>query len=214
MKALAKVRSPHAAARKAPPVVIALKREGRAWPIVVTDFVKASMQAVLDVEPDGKPGRYRLVVGPDDRPVSSSEVTYIPFQGARNAQGGFDKLRIAEPAFLKGKWGDFLPLPGELGPALNRIVLAGAYRDQEGRTWEFTESGEARWPEEKFHYELSLNDPTAACEYLQTEDLREDGGKKRFGYAWKGGKLSVYPSRLAGKKVVCDAKPLAVLTPQ
>ena len=46
MKALAKVRSPHAAARKVPPVVIALKREGRAWPIVVTDFVKASMQAV------------------------------------------------------------------------------------------------------------------------------------------------------------------------
>jgi hypothetical protein len=214
MKALAQVRSPHAAARKAPPVVIALKREGRAWPIVVTDFNKASMQAVLDVEPDAKPQRYRLVVGPDDRPVSSSEVKYIPFQGTRNAAGGFDRLTIAEPTFLKGKYGDFLRLPGELSPSLNRIVLAGTYRDEKGRTWEFTEGGEARWPEQKFFYELSLNDPAAGCDYLQTEDIREGEDKKRFGYAWKGGKLSIFPARLAGKKVVCEARPLAVLSPQ
>jgi hypothetical protein len=214
MKALAQLRSPHAAARKAAPVVIAIKREGRAVPIVVTDFNKASIQAVLDVEPEGKPGSFRLVVAPDDKPVSGSEVKYIPFQGVKNAQGGFDKLRIAEPTFMKGKWSDYLPMPGELSPSLNRIVIAGTYKDEKGRTWEFTESGEARWPEQKFFYELSLNDPTAGCEYLQTEDIREGGEKKRFGYAWKAGKLSLFPARLAGKKVVCEPRPLAVLTPQ
>jgi hypothetical protein len=213
MKALAQLRSPHAAARKAAPVVIAIKREGRAFPIVVTDFNKASIQAVLDVEPDGKPGSYRLVVAPDDKPVSSSEVKYIPFQGAKNAQGGFDKLRIAEPTFMKGKWSDYVPMPGELSPTLNRMVIAGSYKDEKGRTWEFTESGEARWPDRKFVYELSLNDPTAGCEYLQTEDIRDGEEKKRFGYAWKAGKLSVFPARRAGKKVVCDVRPLAVLTP-
>ena len=214
LKALAQVRSPHAAAKRVPPLVVALKREGRAWPIVVTDFNKASMQAVLDVEPDAKPGQYRLVVGADDRPQSSSEATYIPFQGSRNAQGRFDRLRIAEPIFLKGKWSDFLLLPGELSPSINRIVLTGTYRDEKGRTWEFTDAGEARWPDQKFVYELSLNDPTAACEYLTTEDLREGADRKHFGYAWKGGKLSIFPARLAGKKVTCEARPLAVLSPQ
>jgi hypothetical protein len=93
------------------------------------------------------------------------------------------------------------------------MVIAGSYKDEKGRTWEFTESGEARWPDRKFVYELSLNDPTAGCEYLQTEDIRDGEEKKRFGYAWKAGKLSVFPARRAGKKVVCDVRPLAVLTP-
>lgn len=214
MKALAQSRSPHAAAKKAAPVVIALKREGRAVPIVVTDFNKASIQVVLDVEPDGKPGFYRLVVAPDDKPVSSKEVKYIPFEGTRNAQGGFDRLRVAEPTFMKGRWSEYLPMPGELSPSLNRIVIAGKYKDEKGQAWEFTDAGEARWPDQTFVYELSLNDPAAACEYLQTEDIRDGNENKRFGYAWKGAKLSIFPARLAGKKVVCDARPLAVLTPQ
>jgi hypothetical protein len=215
IKSLTQLRSPHAAARKTPPLVIVIKREGRAWPIVVTDFNRASMQAVLDVEPEAKADTWRLVIGPSDRPASADEVKYVPFQGARNAQGGFDRLRIAEPTFLKGKWGDFLPLKGELNPAINRTVIAGKYKDAQGRDWEFAESGEATWPEQKFFYELSLNDPSAGCDYLQTEDLREGEDKKRFGYAWKAGKLSIFAARLAGKRVVCEEKkPLAVLTPQ
>lgn len=214
LKALTQSRSPHAVARKVSPLVIALKREGRAWPIVVTDFNRASMEAVLDVEPTAKPGAYRLVVGAEDRPMSSSEVKYVPFEGTRNSQGRFDKLRIAEPTFLKGKPADFVLLAGELSPALNRIVLAGRYRDEKGGTWEFTEGGEARTPDQTFLYEISLNDPGAGCEYLQSEDLRDGDQPKRFGFAWKGEKLSILPARLVGKKVVCEARPLAVLTPQ
>ena len=221
MSVLAALKSPHAAAKKAPPVVIAIRREGRAYPIVVTDFNKATLQAVLDVEPDGKSGSYRLVVGADDKPMSSKEVKYIRFEAGKSAQGKIERLRVAEPDFMKGKWADYIPVPGELSPQLNRLVIAGNYRDEKGRTWIFSESGEATWPELKFNYELSLNDPGANCDYLQSEaaakgveDSKGVGDKKRYGYGWKAGKLSVYPARLAGKKVVCDAKPLAVLTPQ
>ena len=221
LSVLAALKSPHAAAKKAPPVVIVIRREGRAYPIVVTDFNKASLQAVLDVEPDGKPGAYRLVVGADDKPMSSKEVKYIRFEAGRSAQGKIERLRVAEPDFMKGKWADYVPVGGELSPQLNRLVIAGNYRDEKNRTWIFSESGEATWPEQKFNYELSLNDPGANCDYLQSEgaakgvdDNKGAGDKKRYGYGWKTGKLSVYPARLAGKKVVCDAKPLAVLTPQ
>ena len=214
VKALAQLRSPHAAAKKTPPVVIAIKRDGRAFPIVVTDFDKASVQTVLDVEPDAKPGSYRLVVGAGDRPMTSREVKYVYFQGSRNAQGRFERLRFAEIFLMKGRWADYILLPGEIGPYLNRLVLAGRYKDEQGRDWEFGESGEARWPDHKFAYELSLNDPGAGCEYLQTEDLKQGADNKRFGYAWKNGKLSIFPARMANKKVRCDARPLAVLTPQ
>ncbi len=212
---LAPLKSPHAAAKKAPPVVIAIRREGRAYPIVVTDFNKASLQAVLDVEPDGKPGAYRLVVGADDKPMSSKDVKYIRFEAGRSAQGKIERLRVAEPDFMKGKWADYVRVGGELSPQLNRLVIAGNYRDEKGKTWIFNESGEAAWPEQKFNYELSLNDPGAGCDYLQSEQAAKGvDDKKRYGYGWKAGKLSVYPARLVGKKVLCDAKPLAVLTPQ
>jgi hypothetical protein len=227
LSALAALKSPHAAARKTPPVVIAIRREGRAYPIVVTDFQKASLQAVLDIEPDGKPGAYRLVVGADDKPMSSNEVKYIRFEAVKNAQGKFDRLRIAEPDFMKGKWADYVAIAGELSPALNRIIIAGKYRDEKGKSWTFSESGEATWPETKFSYELSLNDPAAHCDYLQIENAAKGGDanqsadriksaddKQRYGYAWKGGKLSIFAARLAGKKVLCDAKSVAVLTPQ
>ena len=220
LSVLAALKSPHAAAKKTPPVVIAIRRDGRAYPIVVTDFNKASLQAVLDVEPDGKPGSYRLVVGADDKPVSSSEVKYIRFEATRNAQGKLDRLRFAEPDFMKGKWAEYVPLAGELSPQLNRFVIAGKYGDEKGRSWTFSEAGEATWPEQKFNYELSLNDPGASCDYLQSESAakgeadKKGDDKKRYGYGWKAGKLSIFAARLAGKKVVCDAKPLAVLTPQ
>ena len=214
VKVLTALRSPHAAAKKVPPVVIAIKREGRAFPIVVTDFNKASVQTVLDIEPDAKPGAYRLVVGAANRPMTSEEVKYVYFQGTKNAQGKFDRLRFAEIFLMKGRWADYALLPGEISPYLNRLVLAGRYKDEQGQGWEFSESGEARWPDQKFVYELSLNDPGAGCEYLQTEDLKEGADNKRFGYAWKNGKLSIYAARMVNKKVRCESRPIAVLTPQ
>ncbi len=149
LKALTALRNPHAAAKKTPPVVIALKREGRAFPIVVTDFNKASVQTVLDIEPDAKPGFYRLVVGEGDRPMTSKEVKYVYLQGTRNVQGKFERLRFAELFLMKGKWADYILLSGEISPYINRLVLAGRYKDEQGRGWEFSESGEARWPDQK-----------------------------------------------------------------
>lgn len=213
LEALAALKSPHAAAKKAPPVVIAIKREGRSYPIVVTNFDKASLEVVLDLEPDGKPGAYRLVIGKDDRPMSSNEVKYIPFQGSKNAQGKFDRLRFSEPYFMKGKPADFRLIEGEISPYVNRAVIAGSYLDEKKRPWNFAQGGEATWPGQKLRYELSLNDPGAGCDYFHAEEDKQGAVKKPYGFAWKGGKLSILPARIAGKKVVCDTKAIAVLTP-
>lgn len=214
LEALSRTRMPHEAARKVQPVVIGIQRQGRSYPIVVTNFDKAAVQAVLDVEPGDKPNLYRLVVGPDDRPVSSSEVQYIWIRGARNADGKFDRLEMAEPTLMKGKWAEYVFSGQELAPRLNRTVLAGKYSDAKGQTWEFSDAGEAHWPQGTYTYEISLNDPRANCEYLVTEDPKSTGGKQHYGYAWKQGKLLLYRAALSGKSVKCEARAFAALTPQ
>jgi hypothetical protein len=210
---LVRTRMPHQAARKVAPVVIGIQREGRAYPIVVTNFEKASVQAVLDVEPGEKPGLYRLVLGPDDRPVSSTEVQYIWFRGNRNAEGKFDRLQMAEPVFMKGKWAEYVLAGKELTSRMNRTVIAGKYTDQKGRGWEFSEDGEAYSPDRTFPYELSLNDSRATCEYFEAEDAKASGGKVRYGYAWRAGKLLLYDAKMVGRSVQCGAKAFATLQP-
>ncbi len=214
LEALEKSRMPHQTARKVPPVVVGIQRQGRSYPIVMTNFDKASVQAVLDVEPGNEPGLYRLVIGPDDRPVSNSEVKYLWFRGERNAQGGFDRLKMAELVFSKGKWADYVFAGKELTQRLNRAVIAGKYRDEKGESWSFSESGEAYWPDRTFPYEISINDPAAGCEYLEAEDLKAADGKLRYGYAWRTGRLLLYNARLVNKKVRCDPRAFATLTPQ
>lgn len=210
---LASTKSPHAAARKAAPVVIAIKREGPSYPIVVTNFDKATLRVVLDLEPFGKPNAFRLVLGAENRPTSSTDATYLPFEGVKGPQGKFETLKFSEQGFMKGKPADYTRIAGEISPHVNRAVLAGKYADEKGRAWTFAESGEAVWPDQKMNYEISLNDPGASCEYFQYDDATS-GEKKRFGFAWKAGKLQIFAARMAGKKVRCDAKPVAVLTQQ
>jgi hypothetical protein len=194
-------------------VVIAIKREGQRYPIVTTNFDKATLQVVISLEPDDKPNSYRLILAEDDRPISSSEVKYLPFEGVRNPQGKFDRLKFSEPRFMKGKALDYTLIEGEISPHVNRVVLAGKYLDDKGRTWTFADTGEAIWPEQTMNIEISLNHPGASCEYFQAEDGKS-GEKKHYGFSWKGGKLTLFPARMENKQVRCEAKPLAVLTPQ
>ena len=214
LKALTETRMPHRAARSAEPVVIGIRRHGRAYPVVITNFDKATVTALLDVQPDAKPGAYRMVLGPGDRPVSSDEVTYVHFRGQRKTGGGFDRLSIAEMQFMKGRWAEYAYLGTELARTINQLVIAGSYTDADGGRWTFSDVGESQWPDRSYLYELSLNDPTANCDYFTVEDMEATDGKDRYGYAWRGGKLHLFEARMADNRVRCSQKVMAVLTPQ
>jgi hypothetical protein len=214
LKALSETRMPHQTAKRVQPVVIGIQRHGRAYPVVITNFDKATVTALLDIQPDAQPGAYRMVLGPDDRPVSSDEATYIHFQGQRKTGGGFDRLRIAEVQFMQGRWADYVHLGTDLAKTINGLVVAGRYTDADGKRWVFHDNGESQWPDRSFLYELSLNDPTANCEYFTVEDMQAADGKGHYGYAWRGGKLHLFDARLANNRVRCSQKAMAVLTPQ
>jgi hypothetical protein len=215
LQQLQATRSPRAAGSRTPPLVIKVQREERSYPIVITDFHNAAMQFLLEVEPNGKPGGYRMVVAPEDGAVSSADVTYIPFRGEKNEQGKFDKLSIADPFFGKRKYLSFVRLPETLEAYINRAVIAGKYQDADGRSYEFTQAGEAVLPDRSFPYEVALDPKAGNCDLLHSHTSRAPEGKERLGFAWKGSDLQLFKTKaLKEDRYACEPKPFLVLTPQ
>lgn len=208
-------RAPHLTGRQAAGIAIKIQREGNSYPIAITNFQRVVLQAIIDVQPEGKPKNYRLAVAEQDRPgIRASELTYIPFRGERNADGVFQTLSISEPTFAQRRFLTYLRLNEPLETVVNRIVIAGQYADADGNAYEFTESGEATLPDAAFAYEVSLDPGNASCELLLNHREREPEGTQRIGFGWKGAELHLY--RVSGKKppYKCATKPFAVLRPQ
>jgi hypothetical protein len=215
MEKLQATRSPNAAGQQTPPLVIKVEKEGGSYPILTTNFQKAVLRYLLDIEPLAKPNNYRMVTAEEDRAVSSAEVTYIPFRGQRNAAGKFDALSIADLYFAKRKFVPFVRLPDALEQFVNRLVIAGKYRDESGRTYEFTEAGEAILPDRKFIYDIALDPRAANCDLLESHPERAPDGKEKIGFAWKGRELQLFNLKETNKgRWSCERKPMAVLTPQ
>jgi hypothetical protein len=208
-------RSPHAAARLTPALVIKVDKQDKSYPILITNFQNAVLNFLLEVEPGGKPDTYRMVTAADEGVVSSADATYIYFRGTRNVQGKFDALSIADPHFAKRKLVPFVRLPDSLDTVVNRLTIAGKYTDEAGQAYEFTEAGDAILPERKFAYEVSLDPRAANCELLQSHPEREAGGQNRVGFAWAGTKLQLFNVKSVKKdRFACETKPFALLTAQ
>jgi hypothetical protein len=207
-------KAPHAAARKGGGIAIKIQREGRSYPILITNFQRAVLQAVIDVQPDVKPKSYRLALAKEDSVVSASELTYLHFRGEREADGKFKSLSISEPNFSSKRYLTYVRLDEPLDGFVNRTVLAGKYSDANGKAYEFTEAGDAVLPERKFAYEISLDPSAASCELIQSHKERDADGKERIGFDWEGKELRLYQVAGAKAPYKCAAKPFAVLKPQ
>jgi len=213
LERLRNLRAPHATARQAAGIAIKIKQDGPTYPILITNFQKAILNFVIDIQPDVRPGSYRLAVAKEDRPgLSASDLTYIYFRGERGADGVFQTLSIAEPNFARKRYLTYLRLSEPLESFVNRAVLAGKYRDADGQSYEFTEGGAATLPDRSFQYEVSLDPSRAHCELIISHQERDPKGKERVGFAWKGATLELY--EVTGKKppYKCKTKPFAVLT--
>ena len=213
LERLRNLRAPHATARQATGIAIKIQQEGRGYTIIFTNFQKAIQNYVIDIQPDVKPGSYRLAVAKEDRSgISASELTYVYFRGERDANGVFQTLSIAEPNFAKKRFLTYLRLNEPLETFVNRAVLAGKYRDAEGQNYEFTDAGEAILPDRTFQYEISLDPSRASCELITSHAERDPAGKERIGFAWKGAALQLYEVTGKNPPFKCRSSPFAVLT--
>jgi len=212
---LARTRSPRAAAAADVATAIKIQRDNHSYPMLITNFRRAVLQAIIDIQPDRKPKSYRLAVAKEDTGVVySSDLSFIYFRGERGASGVFETLSIAEPHFSKRRFVTYQRLAGDLENFINRTVIAGRYRDAQGASYEFSESGEARLPDRTFAYEVTLDPSAAKCDLLTSHTERAAEGKERIGFGWKGDTLQLF--KVSGSKapLACEARPFAELTRQ
>jgi hypothetical protein len=216
LDALRATRAPLEASKKVAPLVIKVQKEGYGYPLVRTDFDRAVLLRVIDIQPEEKPGAFRVVLAADDmNPVSASETTNISFRGQKNEQGRFERLAVADPTFGKRKFQDVIRLEEGLAPTVNGIVIAGSYADDKGGQYSFSRNGEAEVPGGRFRYDVRLSPKGANCSIIEEAQDEAAVPRPRFGFRWKGQALELY--EVDAKKpdnLRCGAKPVAVLTPK
>jgi hypothetical protein len=158
---------------------------------------------ISHLEATTHPGEFRLVI--------EGQKDYVLIQIESESKRPVETVRAAdsmERAVL------FTRLPGTLDQYINRLVIAGKYQGVSGEEYTFDEIGEARWPGQTFHYEVSLNPIEAGCEYIEHDDPAGVGGRKRYGYRWNGSELDLFNINYRDTPqcvICCDAKPFATL---
>ena len=106
---------------------------------------------------------------------------------------------------------------------VNKTVLAGKYKDQQGRPFVFTEE-KAIWPERTFNYNVN-QDFTMGDYDCNSFDILDDnhhrtedkpGAPAAIGFQWKDGKLYIFnliPPPPDDNTYKCGKEPVYILTP-
>jgi hypothetical protein len=94
---------------------------------------------------------------------------------------------------------------------INRTVLAGSYRDLEGNNFIFNESGEAKWPDKTFRYQVNLDQEGVTCDMFAVSDGPDVIG---YGFTWQDTKLLVFNVKEIDDMIYCDRQPWLILSPR
>lgn len=120
---------------------------------------------------------------------------------------------------------EFIKVEKDTMQYVNKIVLAGKYKDQQDRPFVFTDSI-AVWPERTFHYAVQRDFvegwPTGDCQTFDVLDDKDrsitgkNGFPERLGYRWKDKTLYIYNLSYPKEtgEIVCGKDPVFVLTPK
>lgn len=177
-------RSPHAATAES----VTISGQRLAW----SNGHEASWRAIVRLE-STPPDRAVLVAGPweEEHPKPVDQIR-IPLRLERDPAGRVKTLSFLDGTLVEAHGQPWVRLDEPVPAYLNRRLLAGTYRDVQGKTWKFSPDGQAIWPGRSFRYEVSTDDSEADCDYLFHEKKGEVGGYKRYGFRWDQGTLRLY----------------------
>jgi hypothetical protein len=212
--ALRAVRMPLAAARKVKPLAVNIRKDRKKFTVLRTDFGRAILLDIVDIEPGARPGEFRIVAAPDaSGPVNSADVTYLPAR-SKAVEGRIESMEFSDPSFSKKRARNLVRLEEGLGHFVNGIAIAGSYLDARGQPYTFTPKGEATMPDGTFSYEIALAPVAGQCELIESVAESESAPRKRVGFDWKGGRLHLFEVTGDAKSGLrCAKEPFAVLTP-
>jgi hypothetical protein len=97
----------------------------------------------------------------------------------------------------------FAPARPSLASLVNRVVLAGRYRDEGNHEFLFTEEGAATWPGLVGRYSISLDSEDDSCDALV---LESPGETITFGFRFEGTRLLLFREEDGGA-LGCSGSP-------
>lgn len=112
----------------------------------------------------------------------------------------------------------FVRVMPDVATFINKILISGRYTDKKKRTFIFTESGSAKWPDKAFRYRIRL-DSLMWPEHCDSFIVVDEKGRYAdppitYGYSWTNGNLYIYEIHYSENGSFCDKKPLYILMPQ
>lgn len=208
LEKLKSTRSPRKAADDIYQVSFKIKRkQGSYFMQIIYNFHESGEDLkITGLKQTSKKGVYDLIVGVSDYAVEkNSNFIFLMKDGADEIQWSFEidhrKVRYS-----------FVRIEPSVTHFVKKLLLAGEYLDQNNRTFFFTDSGRAKWPDKKFRYEVNLD-------YVMGNDLcdsffviDEKGDLIRpplfYGFSWENERLLIY-----GEDKKCNkSRPLYILT--
>lgn len=127
---------------------------------------------------------YMLKVSEPESSKPEAEVVRFSIEG--------EAIIFNEGRLVDQKNERFIKIPSELPDYANKLILSGRYKDAEGKSYIFTEQGNAIWPELTFDYDLVLDSTEAACPYISSSMKDDEGYPKSFGYKWDAEFLYIF----------------------
>lgn len=176
-----------------------------------TTYHESSWRRILRIEPSAN--AYVLVVGQwEVESPAPSETLRVPFKPAMNHEGKIASIEFLDDSLVSSKREPFIRLAVPLKEYANELLLVGRYVDRKGKQYSFSKEGVASWPDKSFLYELPLDSSEAGCDYFQTDDPKEPGNWKRYGFKWKGDRLDLFTITYdRGTPIACEDHPFISL---
>lgn len=163
----------------------------------------------IELKPTPKKHTYDLIVQVSKHTIEENN-KFILIK-----RNGYDEIQWGYESNNKKKNQSFIRVEPNISSLVNRILLAGEYRDQNDRKFIFTESGLAKWPDKTFKYEVILDYIMGSkpCDTFMVVDEKGHMMKPptEYGFFWKGDSLLIYRTVVDNEYFKCESTPMYIL---
>lgn len=95
---------------------------------------------------------------------------------------------------------------------VNKVVLAGVYKDKKGKTYTFEDDMTAKWPEKQFQYVIGIDPVFQKDDYFTLIDKKGNYSNESYVFQWIDKKLLIYNAEQVFDSVEKKGKPILELT--
>jgi hypothetical protein len=111
---------------------------------------------------------------------------------------------------------EFVKIGDSLDNYLNKVVLAGKYKNDQNNTYIFGAGGEGFWSGKKFRYQINYMPTVSDVDYFLIKNNDDVYTGEQYVFEWKGNQLFIYNAGSIegcdGDFIEKDKKPLLCLT--